>query len=241
MRKIHVLLLLGVEAVLLCAGVAVASRNSSGTMSAINGPYVAGTVISATTVNARLADIETELTDSASRSGKGGFTAPVKAADGSNAAPAFTFTSDPDSGVYRGGANDVRIAVGGADAVTVTATAITLASKASLASGGTPVAITPNASITAGSGLAYWKDVSGTVHIKGTINNATGGPVLNLITGANALPAGFRPSFARAFACTDSSTNVYHVTVSSVGAITSSSVPNGTTVYLDCVSYLAEA
>jgi hypothetical protein len=216
-------------------------RGSTGTMTSANGPYTAGSVIASAVINTRLADIESEIQDSKSRSGKGDFTAPVKAADGSNAAPTFTFTSDPDSGVYRGGANDVRIAVGGADAVTVTATAITLASKASLASGGTPVAITPNASITAGNGLAYWKDVSGTVHIKGTVTNGTGGPVLNLITGANVLPAGFRPSFSRSFACTDSSTNVYHVTVGSGGTISSSSVPNGATVYLDCVSYLAEA
>jgi hypothetical protein len=113
MRKIHVLLLLGVEAVLLCAGVAVASRNSSGTMSAINGPYVAGTVISSSVINARLADIETELSDSKSRSGKGDFSAPVRAADGTVAAPAWSWTSETGSGLYRIGASNPGFAVAG--------------------------------------------------------------------------------------------------------------------------------
>jgi hypothetical protein len=217
------------------------SRNASGTMSALNGPYAVNTTIDQSLVNARIADIESEITDSASRSGKGGFTSPVRGADGAIGAPTYSFTSDTDTGIYRAGSADVRLSIDGVDAIKVTASAITLTSKASLASGGTPVAITPNTSITAGSGLAYWKDVSGTVHIKGTITNGTGGAAVNLITGANALPAGFRPSFSRSFACTDSSTNVYHVTISSVGAITSSSVPNGATVYLDGMSFLSEA
>jgi hypothetical protein len=113
MRKIHVLLLMGVEAILLCAGVAVASRNSSGTMSAISGPYVAGTVISAATINARFADIESEITDSLDRSGKGPMLAPMRLTNGTVALPSLTFDSDTDTGIYRVGADNPAVTVGG--------------------------------------------------------------------------------------------------------------------------------
>lgn len=97
----------------LCAGYALASRNSSGTMAAINGPYVAGTVISAATVNARLADIETEITDSLDRSGKGGMLAPIRTTDGTAPAPSHSFTSETGTGLYRIGSGNPALAIGG--------------------------------------------------------------------------------------------------------------------------------
>ena len=45
----------------------------------------------------------------------------VLVGDGSAAAPSLTFVSDPDTGLYRGGANDLRIATGGAARLTVDA------------------------------------------------------------------------------------------------------------------------
>lgn len=101
-------------ALILCAGYALASRNSSGTMSAVNGPYVPGTTISSSQINARFADIEREITDSLSRSGKGGMTAFLKEADGTVSSPAFTFNNEPVSGLYRIGANDLGLTVNGA-------------------------------------------------------------------------------------------------------------------------------
>lgn len=92
---------------------ALASRNSSGTMSAINGPYVAGTVISPATINARFADIETEVTDSLDRSGKGPMLAPLRLTNGTNALPSLTFDSDTDTGIYRVGADNPAVTVGG--------------------------------------------------------------------------------------------------------------------------------
>jgi hypothetical protein len=88
-----------------------ASRNSSGTMSAVNGPYVSGTTISSAQINQRFADIENEITDSLSRSGKGGMTAVIKEADGTSAAPAYSFTNEAGSGLYRVGAGDLGLAV----------------------------------------------------------------------------------------------------------------------------------
>jgi hypothetical protein len=53
-------------------------RDSSGTYTpSPASPFVTGTPIAATTANARAADLATEITDSLSRSGKGGMTAPL--------------------------------------------------------------------------------------------------------------------------------------------------------------------
>lgn len=96
--------------------VALAGRDSSGTMtfnSVAGGyPFQAG-VISRTAMNANFAEIISELTDSASRSGKGGFSAPVRGPDGTAAAPAFSFTGDTNTGLYRIGTDNVGISLGG--------------------------------------------------------------------------------------------------------------------------------
>lgn len=95
-------------------------RNSSGTMSLPSPgvPFQSGTTISTTQMNATLTDLATEISDSASRSGKGGFSAPVRVPDGTAAAPAVAFTAEINSGVYRAGANDVRFTIGGVDFIT---------------------------------------------------------------------------------------------------------------------------
>jgi hypothetical protein len=100
--------------VVLCAGYALASRNSSGTYAPTSGiPVVSGTTISSATFNNLISDMGSEITDSLSRSGKGGMTAAMKGSDGTVAAPAFSFTSDPDVGLYRIGANDLGLSMGG--------------------------------------------------------------------------------------------------------------------------------
>jgi hypothetical protein len=86
-------------------------------MAPANGPYIGGTTISTVAVNARFADIEGELTDSLSRSGKGGMTAPVRTANGTVAAPSFAYTAETNTGQYLAAAGDLRLAVGGVDAL----------------------------------------------------------------------------------------------------------------------------
>lgn len=91
-------------------------RNSSGTMTLPAGnPVIPGTVISTTTHNSTMADIAVELTDSASRSGKGGFTAPVRTSDGTQAAPSHAFTSDTDTGFFLKGVANPAVTVGNAE------------------------------------------------------------------------------------------------------------------------------
>lgn len=101
----------------LFAGFAYATRDSGGTYSLPPGinPVVSGTTISSNWANTTLNDLKNEMTDSLSRSGKGGMTAPLALANGAAATPALTWTSEPNSGLYRAAAGDIRGAVNGTD------------------------------------------------------------------------------------------------------------------------------
>ena len=91
-------------------------RNTSGTYTAPTGnPVVTGTAISSTVHNATVADMAAELTDSLSRSGKGGMLVPLGFSDGIVSAPGITLNSETTSGIYRAGAGDVRFSVLGVD------------------------------------------------------------------------------------------------------------------------------
>jgi hypothetical protein len=106
----------GIVAGLAIAGYASAARDSSGTFTfgAVAGGYpIQPGVINRTAMNANLAEVAAALTDSASRSGAGGFTAPVRGADGTAAAPAYSWTNDTNTGFYRIGADDVGLSIGG--------------------------------------------------------------------------------------------------------------------------------
>jgi hypothetical protein len=109
------------------ATVAIAARDSSGTYSlSPSSPFVTGTPIASSTMNARFSDISTEMTDSLSRSGKGGMLAPLRAVNGSATLPAFAFTSETGSGLYRAGSSDLRFSVAGSDSVSITASGLSV-------------------------------------------------------------------------------------------------------------------
>lgn len=91
------------------------SRNSSGTYSLPLADVVAGNTIESSWANTTLSDIETELTDSLSRSGKGNMSAALKIIAGTVSAPGLSFTSEANSGLYRASSNDLRFAVNGAE------------------------------------------------------------------------------------------------------------------------------
>jgi len=76
---------------------------------------IAGEDILASWANTTMTDVETELTDSLSRTGKGGMSAALKLSSGTISAPGVSFTSEANSGLYRSSAGDIRFAVGGAD------------------------------------------------------------------------------------------------------------------------------
>lgn len=88
----------------------------------VNGDYtlpladvVSGTTIQATWANTTMSDLETAMTDSLSRSGDGGLTAELQLVDGVVVQPAVTFISEPTTGLYRAGTNDMRATLNGVD------------------------------------------------------------------------------------------------------------------------------
>lgn len=92
------------------------SRDANGnyTLPAGN-PVVSGTVIDTNWANPTLADLAQEITNSLSRTGKGGMLVPFKLPDGGLTDPALSFTSEPTSGLYRSTSADLRMSITGAD------------------------------------------------------------------------------------------------------------------------------
>lgn len=92
------------------------SRNASGTFTLVAGnPVITNTDITSNWANTTMPDIAEALTDSLSRSGKGGMTAALRGVDGTVALPAFSFTNFPDQGLYSAASGDVRMSVAGVD------------------------------------------------------------------------------------------------------------------------------
>jgi hypothetical protein len=91
------------------------ARDSGGTMTydAPGGNVVDGTAGTAAWANSTLNQISTEITDSLSRSGKGGMTAALKVADGSVGSPSYTFTNDSGMGLYRSASGEISGTAGG--------------------------------------------------------------------------------------------------------------------------------
>lgn len=101
------------------------SRNGSGTY-AVPNTFTAGTTITASSHNQNWSDIASEMTNSVAVDGQSTMTGPLKLSNGSAAAPSATFASDPDSGLYRIGANNLGIAVNGAKALDIATTGLTV-------------------------------------------------------------------------------------------------------------------
>lgn len=138
--------------------VAMAARNASGTHTLpLSNPVVAGTKITAAWANALTADLSAEITDSLSRSGKGGMTAALRGVDGSAAAPALSFTGETSSGWYRQAAGNVRLAVTGTDSLQCTASGVTV-----------PGALAITGAVTLNAGAAQSVTKSGGVLTVGT-------------------------------------------------------------------------
>ena len=79
-------------------------------------PVTSGTVIESNWANALTSDLAAEMTDSLSRSGKGGFTASVGIIDGvSGGLPGLSFINEPTSGLLRTATGDIRLASLGVD------------------------------------------------------------------------------------------------------------------------------
>ena len=74
-------------------------------------PVQSGDVIESAWANALTSDLALEMTDSLSRSGKGGFTGPVGIVDFTGSIPGLNFINEPTSGLKRTAAGDVRMQI----------------------------------------------------------------------------------------------------------------------------------
>jgi microcystin-dependent protein len=134
-------------------------RNGSGTMSIPNS-FTANTVISSADMNENNQDIATELTASLPINGVKAMTAPLPLSSGTAALPSLTFSADTDTGIYRVGADQLGITVGGVLVNTVASTGIS-------GFGATPIGgLMPYAGLTAPSGwiLCYGQAISRTTY-----------------------------------------------------------------------------
>lgn len=100
-------------------------RNGSGTYSVPN-TYSSGQTITAAIVNANFSDVGTELTNSVARDGQTTMTGPLKASNGTAAAPSVTFGSDTDTGIYRKSSDTIGVAVGGSEVLEIGARGLSL-------------------------------------------------------------------------------------------------------------------
>lgn len=119
-----VLLGAGTGLLLTLHGGAEASRNASGTYSSPSASFVSGTAISSSVMNGKLDDIGAEITDSLSRSGKGGMLARLRGVDGTSALPAYSFSNETTLGLYRAGSGDLRCSSNGTDILGLSSTGI---------------------------------------------------------------------------------------------------------------------
>jgi hypothetical protein len=76
-------------------------------------PVISGTIITPEWANPTMEDLKQEMSDSLSRSGKGGMLAALRLVSGSVALPAYSFTNEPATGRYREGPGQIVEAVDG--------------------------------------------------------------------------------------------------------------------------------
>lgn len=116
----------GILGGMIIAGSAQGARDASGVYTRPTGnPVVTGTSITSTWANTLTSDIATEIGDSLSRTGKGGMTQPLKLANGSQSAPAWSFTSDDDSGCWRVSADSIACGAGNTNGLGLTTSTLT--------------------------------------------------------------------------------------------------------------------
>jgi hypothetical protein len=90
------------------------SRAAGGTYTLPTGnPVISGTDITVTWGNTTMNDVATEMTDSLSRSGKGGMLAPLTFTSGTPTVPGMSWVSDTNTGFYSIGADNMGMTAGG--------------------------------------------------------------------------------------------------------------------------------
>src|SRR6186713_306084 len=101
------------------------ARNGSGTYSKVN-TFVAGNTITAAGHNENWDDLVTEMSNSVAADGQTTITAALKAANGTVTTPGYGFGADTNTGIYRIGADNLGVAVGGTKILDVASTGLTV-------------------------------------------------------------------------------------------------------------------
>ncbi len=101
-------------------------RNGAGSFSLAEPAFVPNTPISSSAMNSDLSDIASALTTSIASDGQTTITGALKGASGSVGSPSYSFAADLDTGLYRIGANNLGIAVGGTKIVDISATGVSI-------------------------------------------------------------------------------------------------------------------
>lgn len=101
------------------------ARNGSGTFTILN-TFVTLTAISSSATNGNNADIAAEITNSVAADGQTTITGALKGANGTNSAPSYGFASDTNTGMYRIGADNLGLTVGGTKIVDIASTGVTI-------------------------------------------------------------------------------------------------------------------
>ncbi len=112
----------------------IAGRNGSGVYTVPN-VFVSGGTITASGQNQNFSDIATELTNSVAADGQTSMTGPLKAANGTCAAPSVTFASDPATGLYRKSSNTIGICANGSEVAHLDSTGLTVTGKVTSTNG----------------------------------------------------------------------------------------------------------
>lgn len=91
-------------------------RDANGNYTAPAGnPVTSNTLIESSWANTLVQDLSTEMTDSLSRTGKGGVTGPFQIIDESGGVPGLAYSNEPTTGLRRNATGDVRMQVLGSD------------------------------------------------------------------------------------------------------------------------------
>jgi uncharacterized protein YaiE (UPF0345 family) len=190
-------------------------RNTSGvyTLPAGN-PVTTRTIIESSWANNTLSDIATEITESLARNGAGGMTGPMKATDGTAAAPSITFGSETSTGLYRVASGQLGITTGGVQRFNISSSGSTfsvpvtvngnLTVSGTISGNGSSITSLNASNITSGTlADAY---LSSNVPLKNVTNTFTGGIIVNAVSNSGITVQASTTAQVR-FECTGAATN----------------------------------
>jgi hypothetical protein len=139
-------------------------RNVSGTYSLPLPPVVANTVIQAAWANTTDDDIAQAITDSLDRNGRGGMIAPFRLVDGTVLQPAFAFSSETGTGLFKVSAGVMGVSVMGTQVAQWSGTSYNVLTDLGVAGN---FGVGGNFSLTGD--IALVGDILGTIHVTGGI------------------------------------------------------------------------